>query len=150
MARAYEVFRLCSGTRRNLDGPGPVCRRNAGGNPGSCLDADRETGFIGRFVLLHHHGQVQFLHLGPVQRQADKPPAEPGHEVYRLRGDRLGGHAQVALIFPVLVIHENDHLPGPDIPDYLFNSCNCHAVLSLQIRRNMFPACCLLDKAMPG
>src|SRR5215831_10474945 len=43
------------------------------------------------------------------------------HEVNALRGDELGGHDQVALVFPIGIIHDNNHPALQDIGDYRFD-----------------------------
>ena len=63
-------------------------------------------------------GSPKLIHYIRAQCQADQAAAIGGHEVDRLRRDQLGSHAEVAFIFPVFVIDQDDHLPGLDIFDY--------------------------------
>jgi hypothetical protein len=44
-----------------------------------------------------------------------------GHEIDRVRSDLFSGHAQVALVFAVLVIHQNDHTAASNLVDRFFN-----------------------------
>jgi hypothetical protein len=57
-------------------------------------------------------GHLLFFH-----RQADESPPVGGHEVDGLGGDGLGGHAQVPLVLPVLVVDQDDHLARADVRD---------------------------------
>ena len=61
-----------------------------------------------------------------VQGQADETPAVAGHEIDGLGGDLLRGHGQVAFVLPVLVVHQDDHLPLADVVDGCFYGCYCH------------------------
>src|SRR5690606_29783078 len=51
------------------------------------------------------------------QREADEPASLPGHEGDRLGRDQLGGHAEVALVLPILVVHEDHHPARADLRD---------------------------------
>ena len=44
--------------------------------------------------------------------QADQPASVPAHEVDDFRGGELRSTDEVALVLPVLVIHEYDHTAG--------------------------------------
>ena len=44
-------------------------------------------------------------------RSADQTSAELCHEIDGLRGDLGGGHEEIALVFPIFVIGDNDHPP---------------------------------------
>ena len=49
------------------------------------------------------------------QRQADEPAAVAGHEVDRLRGHKLGGQSQVALVFAVFVVDHDHHAASANL-----------------------------------
>ena len=55
--------------------------------------------------------------------QADQSAAVPGHEIDRLGCYHLGGHGQVAFIFPVFIIDQDHHLPLPDLLNGFFYPC---------------------------
>jgi hypothetical protein len=55
------------------------------------------------------------------QRKADQTAPIGRHEIDRLRGDLLCGHAEVALIFAVFVIHEDDHAAAANLFNRRFN-----------------------------
>ncbi len=48
------------------------------------------------------------------QGEADQAAAVTGHEVDGFRGDELGGQGEVALVFAVLVVDDDDHATGAD------------------------------------
>ena len=51
------------------------------------------------------------------ERDADETAPVCRHEVDRFGGDELGGHAEVAFVFTVFVVDENDHLARADVGD---------------------------------
>jgi hypothetical protein len=51
------------------------------------------------------------------ERQADQPAAVLRHEVDRFRGRPLRGHAQIALVLAIHVVHQDHHLAGADVLD---------------------------------
>ena len=70
--------------------------------------------------MVHHQGQVERIDFIGGQRQADQPPAVGGHEIDVRGCDFFGGHAEIALIFTIFVVHEDDHLALADIPNGFF------------------------------
>ena len=48
-------------------------------------------------------------------RHADKAAGFRGEEVDNRRGDLLRGNDQVAFVFPILVVHQNDHAASADV-----------------------------------
>ena len=55
------------------------------------------------------------------ERQADQPAAVRGHEVDGFGRDFFGGHGEVAFVFAVLVVDENDHAALADFLDSFFD-----------------------------
>ena len=53
------------------------------------------------------------------QGQADQAPALARHEVDRLRRHLLGREHEVALVLPVLVVHDDDELARAQVLDGL-------------------------------
>jgi len=53
----------------------------------------------------------ELFHPLTCHRQTDQPAGVFGHEVDRVGRGELGGDDQVALILPVLVIHQDEHAP---------------------------------------
>ena len=52
---------------------------------------------------------------------ADEPASMGGHEVDRLGGDLGGGADEVALVFAVFVIDDDDKPTKPDVGDEVFD-----------------------------
>jgi hypothetical protein len=70
--------------------------------------------------------------------QADESPTVPRHEVDRLGRYVVGRYRQVALILPILIIDENDHLPGTNVVESLFDCRKSHAGFRLSMRTRVF------------
>jgi hypothetical protein len=104
---------------RDADGVRAIGRRDAGRHAVARLDRDREGGAEGRGVVAlgHHHRQPQLRDPVFRQREADEAAPVLGHEVDRLGRDRVGGHAQVALVLAVLVVGQDDLAAGADLGD---------------------------------
>ena len=49
-----------------------------------------------------------------------------GHEVDGFRRDKVRSQYQVALVFAVFFVDQNDHAPGAQFVDNLFGSGNMH------------------------
>src|SRR5204862_1579190 len=60
------------------------------------------------------------------QRKTDESPSVRRHEVDRGGRDLFRGHAEIAFVFPVLVIHQNDHPAAANLVASLFNRSHCH------------------------
>ena len=76
------------------------------------LRADRggERGAERRLVVAHHHVEAEPLDTVGRHRQANQAARVFGHEVDEFGGGLLSRHAEVALIFALLVIHQDDHM----------------------------------------
>jgi hypothetical protein len=115
VAGAHEVVGADVGPQGLVDGRGTVGGADARGHPATGLDGDGEGGAVAARVLLDHHRELELLDAVGRQREADEAPAEARHEVDGLGRHLLGGHGQVAFVLPVLVVHQDDHLPLADI-----------------------------------
>ena len=58
------------------------------------------------------------------------------HEVNGLRGDLLRRHGEVALIFAILIIHDDDHLTRSYIGNRFFDCSNAHCRI-LAVRKGL-------------
>ena len=67
-------------------------------------------------------GQVQFIDSLGSQRETDQAAGMLGHEIDGLGGDLLAGYDEVALVFTVFVIDEDDEFPRLDIPNCVFDA----------------------------
>ncbi len=92
-----------------------VLRRDAGGDALRGLDAHGEVRAVPVLGLAHHQRQPQPPAAVLGERQADEPAAVPRHEVDVLGPHAGRGHQQVALVLPVLVVHDDDHAAGGEL-----------------------------------
>ena len=61
--------------------------------------------------------------------QTDQASGMPGHEVDYLGCDLLGGADQIAFIFAIFVVNDDDHLAVADIGNGFLNSRNRHGLM---------------------
>ena len=62
------------------------------------------------------------------QGDTDEAAAVCGHEVDAAGGDFGGGHDEVALVFAVFIVNDDDHFSGTDVADAPFNGVDVGAV----------------------
>jgi hypothetical protein len=62
----------------------------------------------------HHQGQVEVLHPLRGEGNADETGGVGEEEGDLLRGDRVGGHDQIAFVLAILVVHHDDDLALTD------------------------------------
>ncbi len=80
-----------------------------------------ERGFEHCGVVAHHLRNLQFVEPRSEQRHADQAAGLFAHEVDRLGRDLLGRHHEVAFVFAVLVVEDDDHLAGADVVDCILD-----------------------------
>ena len=107
-----QVGGLGVAVHRHLHGAGTVGRRDAGGHTLGRLDGDGERRAVHRAIARGHGGQLEELAALTAQCQADQAPAEAGHEVDGLGRHVVGGQDEVAFVFAVFFIHQDDDAPG--------------------------------------
>jgi hypothetical protein len=117
--RTREVCRLRVSVGEGADGGGAIGRGDPGGGAGTQVDRDREGGAVRFTVHRDHLWQVQTRQVLLGHRHADNAARVADHERHRLRRRVLGGHDEVALVLPVLVIHDDDHAPGAQLREDL-------------------------------
>ena len=93
----------------DLDGARAVGGGNAGGDALGSFDGNREGGAVLGLVVARHLDQAELLAARFGQGQADQAAAMLGHEVDGFRRHVLGGHDEVALVFAVLFVDQDDH-----------------------------------------
>ena len=59
-------------------------------------------------------GELQLFNPPRGKRCTDKPASMADHEIDRLRSNFFGSHYQIPLIFPVLIVDDDDHLSRPE------------------------------------
>jgi hypothetical protein len=91
-----------------------ACRdaRTAGAPRG---DRHGECGAERSLVITDHHAEAELVDSLGRHRQANQAAPVFGHEVDGFRRCQLGGHAEVALVFALLVIHQDDHAAAANL-----------------------------------
>ena len=69
-------------------------------------------------VVEHHALDAELLEALRRGGNADEAAAELGHEVDRLGRGLLGGHDQVALVFAIGVVDDDDHFAARDVAQH--------------------------------
>ena len=90
----------------------PVGGRDAGGYALARFNGLGKRRAEARRVLLSHGEEPQIIRALLGQRHANQSPPMLGHEIDRFRRHKLGGQGQVAFVFTVFVIDNNDHAAG--------------------------------------
>jgi len=115
MPRTHQIFRLCTLGDGGANGRGAVVSGDARCNPLLGLNGHGEGRPETGTVVPSHGHQPEAVGMFLRKGKADQTPAVHRHEIDGFGGDELGGHAQVALVFSVLVVHEDDHFAIADI-----------------------------------
>src|SRR5206468_4006685 len=105
----------------SADGDGAIVGRDARGDAAACIHADREGRAHRRRVLDHHHAKLQLGQTLAEHRHAHKAARVRDHEVHGLGGDLVGGHDEVAFVFAVLVVDDDEDPTLPDLLDRLYD-----------------------------
>jgi non-ribosomal peptide synthetase component F len=122
MARRDQRVGAVARIDRHRDGPCAVGRRDAGGHAFLRLDRDGEGGFVPGAVLGAHQRQAERVDPFARHRQADQPAPVPRHEVDLLRRCHLRGDDQIAFIFAILIIDQDEHAAVARLVDDLFGA----------------------------
>jgi hypothetical protein len=98
-------------TRGYTDCLGAVGSADAGGDAFAGLDGDGEGSAKGWAWVSGsgHHRQTEPFDLLFDESEADEASSVHGHKVEGFGGNEIGSHSQVALIFPIFVVNENNH-----------------------------------------
>ncbi len=126
VAGLHQILGPGVGPHGGADGVGAVVGGNAGGHALGGFDGNGEVGGVGGGVVLHHQRQAQLLAAFAGQGQADQAAPVAGHEIDVLGTDQRGGHQQVAFVFPVLVVHDDDHFALPEVGEDFVDAVECH------------------------
>ena len=82
-------------------------------------------------VVLHHLGELQLADKGLRHGHTDQALAVGGHEVDVLRGGKLGGADEIAFVFTVGVICDQNDLSLSQILQCFGNGIEIHGKFSL-------------------
>ena len=121
MAGTRQVCRLGFGVDRHMNRGGTVRRRNPGRDVFAGVDRDREGCAKHRSIFDCLLGQVQFFDALGSQCQTDQSAGMPGHEIDGLRGHLFCGNDEVAFVFPVFVVDQDDEFPLLNVADGVFD-----------------------------
>ena len=128
VAGACEVLRAGFFVNGGEDGDGAVGSADASGDAEAAVDGFAEGGAVNACVDGGHQGEIELLAALLGERQTDQAATELGHEINGFGGDFLGGHGEVAFVFAVFVIHQDNHAALADFFDGFFYGCEISAV----------------------
>jgi len=94
----------------DADSGAPVSGADAGGDPFRGVDRNGEIRAVAFAVIGDHRIEAEALELVFDRGDANEATPVADHHVDRLGGGGRGGHDEVALVFAVLVIHNDDEL----------------------------------------
>ena len=127
MPRPGEFAGLRRRVDHRLDGGGPVESRYAGGGAFVVVHRNGEGRLVFAVgVFANHQRHRQLVQPLPDDRHTEQPPGVLHDEVDGLRGDFLGGHHQVAFVFPPLIVHHDEELAGFQLGQGLFHTAQRH------------------------
>jgi len=107
MAGPSQVLRPGFRIDEGFDGNGSIMGRDAGGGAPPGIHRDGEGCAVERGIARGLRRQVQLTAALVGQGDADQAPGMFGHEVNRLGGHLGGGHHQIALVLPILIVHHH-------------------------------------------
>jgi len=144
---AHQHASIARSQRINMPGPGQIVRlgvgvgsRKNGGRPVPRAGARRRTALrVDRLaersaecggVARRNRLQVEFLAALFGEREADQAAPIFGHEIDGLRCDFFRRHGQIAFVFAVFIVNEDNHPPLADLLDRLFDACKWSSTFS--------------------
>src|SRR6266446_1623748 len=130
VAGAREILGPGFGIDRGEDGDGAVGSADAGGDAKARVDRFRERRSVHGGVNRRHEGQVQLIAALFGEWKADQAATVLSHEVDGVRGDFLGCHGEIAFVFAVLVVNEDDHAALANFFDGFFDGGEMGVVFS--------------------
>ena len=119
VAGAGEVVRAGFGIDGGEDGVGAVGGGDAGGDAFAGIDGLAEGGAEIRRVVGRHQGEAQGVAALRSEGEADESAAVGGHEIDDFGRDFFRGDGEVAFVFPVLIVDDDEHAAGADLLDGL-------------------------------
>jgi len=129
MTGAREILRTGFRIDGGEDGDGAVARTDTGRDPDARVDCFGERCAVNAGVDRRHKREVKLVATIFRERHTDEAAAELGHEVDSVRRDFFGGHGEVAFVFAVLVVNEDDHAAVADFFDGFFDGGEMGAVV---------------------
>jgi len=128
---AHKVLRFGKGIGEDGNGLGPICGTDSSGNSLGRIDGDGEVCPLRFVIALHHKRETESVRRIGQDGCADKATSMGGHEVDDLRRDFLGGTDQVAFVFAIFVIYNDDDFSFADVGDEFFGRAEVHGSLDV-------------------
>ncbi len=128
VARTRQVGWACWQDRWRLDGAGAIGRRDSGGDALGCFNGFAKRGAEARCVARRHGRQLQRVADFRAERKADQAAGVPRHEVDDLGRDFLGGDGEIAFVFAIFVVDDDQHPAGPKVLDGFGDGSKRHVV----------------------
>jgi hypothetical protein len=122
VAGRHDMLRPLAGIDRHRDGARAIGRGYAGGHAFAGLDRSGEGGFVPGAVVPAHQLKAELLDALLGQGKADEAAAVLGHEVDRVGRRHLRRNDEIAFIFPVLVVDQDEHAAVARFVDQLFGA----------------------------
>ena len=115
-----------SGRDGGQDGSGAVGGGDAGGDAFAGIDRFAEGGAEIRRVVRRHQRQAKSVAALAGKREADQAAAVRGHEVDDFGRDFFSGDSEIAFVFAIFVVDDDEHAPGAGFFDGFGNGCEGH------------------------
>src|SRR5579875_950285 len=122
VAGAREVFGSGIGVNGGENRGGAIRGADSGGGAAARVNGFAKGRAEGGCIARGHGRKGQGVAALFGEREANEAAAFLGHEVDRLGGDFFGGHGEVAFVFAVFVVHEDNHAALADFFEGFFNS----------------------------
>ena len=121
MSGLNNVLRARIARYGRLHRTGAILRGNPGCHAFRRLDRNREGRTVGTLVVTRHRRQAKLTGTRLGDRQANQATRVRNHEIDGFRRDMLGGEHQIAFVFPIFFIDQNNHAPGAHLGDDFLN-----------------------------
>ncbi len=116
-----EISFLGVSAGHEADCAGAVSGGYAGGDVGGGIDGDLEIGAEAIAVAFDHGTDAESLKSFFGAGDADESATVANHEVNDFWGDEFAGDDEVAFVFPVFVIYDDDRVSGFDVGNYVLD-----------------------------
>ena len=115
MPGSGQVFGLGMIIDEHFDGCRPIKRRDTRRGAMNGMDGFAHGRSVAGGILLGHQGDFELFKPGWGRRYKWHAPPEFDHEIDCRRRTPLPGDHQIALIFAVLIVHQDDQLSRLDV-----------------------------------
>ena len=123
-----EIVRRGLGVHEELDGARAVRGADAGGHAFGGVHGYGEIRAITFPIFQDHALQAELGGAFFGDGRANQAATVGGHEIHGGGGYFLGGHYQIALVFAVSVVRDDDHAAGADFLDGVFDGIKLRVV----------------------